>query len=76
MTKVESDRHAAPRIPRRRGRHPATNIFHYSRRFGASPSTCTAQAPQSAIPQPNFVPVMPSSSRNTHPPELLKFVTE
>jgi hypothetical protein len=27
---------------------------------------CTVQAPQSAIPQPNFVPVIPSTSRNTH----------
>jgi hypothetical protein len=32
----------------------------------ATPSTCTVQAPQSAMPQPNFVPVMPSTSRNTH----------
>src|SRR5229473_4038892 len=32
----------------------------------AAPSTCTVQAPQSAMPQPNFVPVMPSTSRNTH----------
>src|SRR5215467_8367099 len=32
----------------------------------ATPSICTVQAPQSAIPQPNFVPVMPSTSRNTH----------
>jgi len=32
----------------------------------ATPSTCTVQAPQSATPQPNFVPVMPSTSRNTH----------
>jgi len=31
----------------------------------ATPSTCTVQAPHSAIPQPNFVPVMPSTSRNT-----------
>jgi hypothetical protein len=31
----------------------------------AMPSTCTVQAPQGAIPQPNFVPVMPSPSRNT-----------
>src|SRR5258708_19157143 len=29
------------------------------------PSTCTVQAPQSAMPQPNFVPVMPSTSRKT-----------
>jgi hypothetical protein len=32
----------------------------------ATPSICTVQAPQSAQPQPNFVPVMPSTSRNTH----------
>src|SRR6202048_4409164 len=32
----------------------------------ATPSTWTVQAPQSAMPQPNFVPVMPSTSRNTH----------
>src|ERR1700674_2415249 len=32
----------------------------------AAPSTCTVQARQSAMPQPNFVPVMPSTSRNTH----------
>src|SRR5262245_21829270 len=31
----------------------------------ATPSTCTVQAPQSATPQPNFVPVMPSTSRST-----------
>src|SRR5437868_1067069 len=30
------------------------------------PSTRTVQAPQAATPQPNFVPVMPSTSRNTH----------
>ena len=30
-----------------------------------TPSTCTVQAPHSAMPQPNFVPVMPSTSRNT-----------
>ncbi|XQU71739.1 hypothetical protein OJJOAM_004528 [Cupriavidus sp. H18C1] len=30
------------------------------------PSICTVQAPHSAMPQPNLVPVMPSSSRNTH----------
>src|SRR5215831_8654162 len=31
----------------------------------ATPSTCTVQAPQSATPQPNLVPVMPRTSRNT-----------
>src|SRR6267378_4642095 len=30
------------------------------------PSRCTVQAPQSATPQPNFVPFMPSTSRSTH----------
>ena len=34
-------------------------------RVGA-PSICTVHAPQSAMPQPNFVPVIPSTSRNTH----------
>src|SRR5438105_13409241 len=29
------------------------------------PSTCTVQATHNALPQPNFVPVMPSTSRNT-----------
>src|SRR6267143_4225695 len=34
-------------------------------RIGA-PSKCTVQAPQSAMPQPNLVPVMPRWSRSTH----------
>src|ERR1700736_6141567 len=34
-------------------------------RVGA-PSICTVQAPHSATPQPNFVPVIPSTSRSTH----------
>jgi hypothetical protein len=34
-------------------------------RAGA-PSICTVQAPHSAMPQPNFVPVIPSTSRKTH----------
>src|SRR5256886_1946897 len=29
------------------------------------PSSCTVQAPHSAIPQPNFVPVRPMTSRST-----------
>ena len=29
------------------------------------PSICTVQAPHWAMPQPNFVPVMPSMSRRT-----------
>src|SRR5437870_12649799 len=32
----------------------------------ACPSTCTVQAPHSAMPQPNLVPVRPSTSRSTH----------
>jgi hypothetical protein len=28
-------------------------------------SRCTVQAPHSAMPQPNLVPVMPSTSRST-----------
>jgi hypothetical protein len=31
----------------------------------AAPSICTVHAPHSAMPQPNFVPVMPRTSRNT-----------
>src|SRR5206468_12343692 len=30
------------------------------------PSTCTVQAPHSAMPQPNLVPVRPITSRSTH----------
>src|ERR1041384_5297628 len=32
----------------------------------ASPFMCTVHAPHSATPQPNFVPVRPSSSRRYH----------
>ena len=31
----------------------------------ATPSRCTVQAPHCAMPQPYFVPVMPSHSRST-----------
>src|ERR1700683_325582 len=31
-----------------------------------TPSTCTVHAPQSPAPQPNLVPVSPTSSRITH----------
>src|SRR5438132_13127744 len=31
----------------------------------ALPSRCTVHAPHSAMPQPNFVPVIPSTSRST-----------
>src|SRR5258706_10324340 len=40
-----------------------TGVMHA--RVGA-PSTCTVHAPHSAMPQPNFVPVMPSTSRSVH----------
>src|SRR5262249_40854981 len=30
------------------------------------PSRCTVHAPHSATPQPNFVPVRPTTSRSTH----------
>src|SRR2546421_1468148 len=41
----------------------ATGVTH--ERIGC-PSRCTVQAPQSAMPQPNFVPVRPTTSRSTH----------
>ena len=31
----------------------------------ATPLTCTVQAPHRAMPQPNFVPVSPTTSRST-----------
>src|ERR1700681_1773767 len=37
----------------------------------ALPSTCTVQAPHCAIPQPNFVPVSPKTSRRTHSKGML-----
>src|SRR6266852_1977825 len=36
----------------------------------ASPLICTVHAPHSAIPHPNFVPVMFRVSRNTHSKEI------
>jgi DNA-binding transcriptional LysR family regulator len=44
---------------------PTLSILVMQDRRGV-PSMCTVHAPQSAIPQPNFVPVIPSTSRNTH----------
>src|SRR5437899_12969494 len=41
----------------------ATGVTHD--RIGC-PSRCTVQAPQSAMPQPNFVPVRPTTSRSAH----------
>src|SRR3954462_11389802 len=43
---------------------PMLSIGVIQERVG-SPSTCTVQAPHSAMPQPNFVPVMPRTSRST-----------
>src|ERR1700676_2109842 len=37
----------------------------------AVPSMCTVQAPHRAMPQPNFVPVIPSVSRRTHSSGML-----
>jgi hypothetical protein len=37
----------------------------------ASPSMCTVHAPHKAMPQPNFVPVIPIVSRKTHSSGIL-----
>src|SRR5215831_2266589 len=39
------------------------NDMAHLERLLTAPSTCTVQAPHSAWPQPNLVPVMPSTSR-------------
>src|SRR6266852_8063474 len=44
---------------------PATLEIAVTQERVASPLICTVQAPQSAMPQPNFVPVMFSVSRRT-----------
>ena len=44
---------------------PATVPIGTEQERIASPFTCTVQAPQLAMPQPNFVPVSPISSRST-----------
>src|ERR1700732_5131717 len=44
---------------------PATLDIGVTQERAASPSICTVQAPHSAMPHPNFVPVMFSVSRNT-----------
>src|ERR1700678_2974697 len=46
-------------------RSPIEPIGSRHERTG-SPSICTVQAPHCAIPQPNFVPVSPITSRNAH----------
>jgi hypothetical protein len=45
---------------------PATLAMGVTQERAAAPSICTVQAPHSAMPHPNFVPVMFSVSRNTH----------
>jgi len=44
---------------------PATLEIAVMQERVASPLMCTVHAPQSAMPQPNFVPVMFSVSRST-----------
>src|ERR1700752_3943697 len=43
---------------------PTVSIVVTQERMG-TPSRCTVQAPHSAMPHPNFVPVMPNTSRKT-----------
>src|SRR5271157_3268385 len=45
---------------------PATLETAVMHERAGSPSMCTVQAPHSATPQPNFVPVIFSVSRSTH----------
>src|SRR5262245_7152513 len=45
---------------------PATSPTAVTHERRGTPSTCTVQAPHSALPQPNLVPVRPTSSRRTH----------
>src|SRR5262245_55497206 len=44
----------------------ATDVTGVVHERTACPSMCTVHAPQTAIPQPYFVPVSPNSSRTTH----------
>src|SRR3954452_1459355 len=45
---------------------PSTSSTGIAQERTARPSTCTVQAPQDAMPQPNFVPVILRCSRSTH----------
>src|SRR6266850_2885744 len=45
---------------------PAASATRFTHERIASPSRWTVQAPHCAMPQPYFVPVKPSVSRNTH----------
>jgi hypothetical protein len=53
---------------RRRDSHSGfrTELENLSGDGGIAPDACLLQAPHSAMPQPNLVPVMPSTSRSTH----------
>ena len=44
---------------------PAMLFITVQQERTACPSTCTVQAPHSAMPQPNLVPVSPTTSRRT-----------
>jgi len=44
---------------------PTLSMLVMQERMGF-PSIWTVHAPQSAMPQPNLVPVMPNKSRSTH----------
>src|SRR5579871_6259973 len=45
---------------------PETKETGMAQERTASPSICTVQAPQAAMPQPNLVPVIFRCSRSTH----------
>src|SRR5258708_16356858 len=47
-------------------RLPAAAAIGVMHERAALPSRCTVHAPHNAMPQPNFVPVIPSTSRSTH----------
>src|SRR5256885_7327489 len=45
---------------------PAAALTGVTQERIGCPSSCTVHAPHSAIPQPNLVPVRPTTSRSTH----------
>jgi hypothetical protein len=45
---------------------PAAALTGVEQDRWATPSMCTVQAPHNPMPQPNFVPVIPRTSRKTH----------
>jgi hypothetical protein len=57
----------------------ATALIGTTQERTGRPSRCTVQAPHSPAPHPNFVPVKPRLSRNTHnsgvsPPTVTVFL--